>query len=77
MVDMGLVGLQGSSRAKSPANRVYRLPGGPGGERVPRTAGAQELSSGRPGGLTSEVLTASLERFHAASHFAYWPFSMR
>jgi len=37
----------------------------------------QELSSGSPGGLTSEDSTASLERFQAASHFAYWPFSIR
>lgn len=37
----------------------------------------QELSSGRPGGLTWEVLTASLERFQAASQLAYWPCLIR
>lgn len=37
----------------------------------------QELVSGRPGGLTSDLETASLERFHAASHLAYWPLSIR
>lgn len=31
----------------------------------------QELSNGRPGGLTWDVETASLESFQAASHFAY------
>ncbi|GAB7110681.1 hypothetical protein JCM4814A_89980 [Streptomyces phaeofaciens JCM 4814] len=37
----------------------------------PETAADQELSSGSPGGLTSDLATASLERFQAASHLAY------
>lgn len=48
---------------------IRRGAGDPGGSR-PMSVD-QELSSGRPGGLTWEVRTASLERFQAASHLAY------
>src|SRR5581483_2399262 len=37
----------------------------------------QELVIGSPGGLTWELLTASLLRFQAASHCAYCPFLIR
>lgn len=37
----------------------------------------QELLSGSPGGLIRALGTASLLRFHAASHLAYWPFLIR
>ncbi len=43
----------------------------------PTAARDQVLVIGRPGGLISEVLTASLASPQAASHCAYWPLEIR